>query len=41
MNYTIDPRVYELFTKLTPQQQADFLKDMLKIEEERKQDETN
>jgi hypothetical protein len=31
--YTIDPRVYKLFTKLSPQQQADFLKEMLKIQE--------
>jgi|688.fasta_scaffold1799547_2 hypothetical protein len=35
MNYTIDPRIYELFKKLSPQEQAEFLKEMLKIEEER------
>jgi hypothetical protein len=41
MNYTIDPRIYELFQKLTNQQRYDFMKDLLKIEEERKQNETN
>ena len=41
MNYIINPIIYKLFLKLTPQEQADFLKDMLKIEEERKQDETD
>lgn len=34
MNYTINPIIYKLFTRLTPQEQADFLKDMLKIEED-------
>jgi hypothetical protein len=36
--YTIDPKVYKLFTKLSPQQQADFLKDLLKLHEERQID---
>jgi hypothetical protein len=36
---TIDPRIYKLFTRLSPQEQTDFLKDLLKIEEERVKDE--
>ena len=31
--YTIDPRVYELFTKLSAEERANFLKDLLKISE--------
>jgi hypothetical protein len=38
--YTIDPRVYKLFTKLSAEERADFLKDLLKLHEER-QNETN
>jgi hypothetical protein len=30
-DYTIDPRVYQLFLKLTPKQRSEFLKDLLKI----------
>jgi hypothetical protein len=30
-DYTIDPRVYELFLKLTPKQRSEFLEDLLKI----------
>lgn len=33
MNYIINPIIYKLFLKLTPQEQAKFLEDMLKIEE--------
>ena len=32
---TIDPRIYKLFLKLTDQQRYDFIKDLIKIEEER------
>ena len=41
MSYTIDPRIYELFQKLTDQQRYDFIKDLIKIEEERKQNDSN
>jgi hypothetical protein len=34
MNYTISPIIYKLFLKLTPQQRADFIKDLMKIKEE-------
>lgn len=34
-NYTIDPRVYKLFLKLTDQQRYDFMKDLLKIMEDK------
>jgi len=30
-NYTIDPRVYQLFLKLTPKQRSEFLEDLLKL----------
>ena len=36
MDYKINPRIYELFQKLSPQDRENFLKDMLKIEEESK-----
>ena len=32
--YTIDPRVYKLFLKLSDEERANFLKDLLKISEE-------
>ena len=42
MNYTIDPRIYELFLKLTDQQRYDFIKDLIKlVEEEREQHDSN
>jgi hypothetical protein len=40
MNYTISPIIYKLFMRLSTEEQTNFLKDMLKIEEERIQDET-
>ena len=36
---TIDPRIYKLFLKLTDQQRYDFIKDLIKIEEEMVKDE--
>jgi hypothetical protein len=32
--YKIDPRVYKLFLKLSDEERANFLKDLLKISEE-------
>jgi hypothetical protein len=34
MNYTINPIIYKLFLRLTPQQRADFIRDLMKIKEE-------
>jgi hypothetical protein len=34
MNYTISPIIYKLFLRLTPQQRADFIRDLMKIKEE-------
>lgn len=39
MNYTISPIIYKLFMRLSTEEQMNFLKDMLKIEQERIQDE--
>jgi hypothetical protein len=39
MSHTISPIIYKLFTKLSAQEQADFLRDMLKIEAERIEEE--
>ena len=42
MNYTIDPRIYKLFLKLTNEQRCDFIKDLIKlVEEEREQHDSN
>lgn len=35
-DYKIDPRVYELFLKLSDQQRYEFMKDLLKITEDHK-----
>jgi len=32
-NYTIDPRIYKLFLKLTAEQRTEFLNDLLKLKE--------
>jgi hypothetical protein len=36
--YTIDPRVYKLFAKLSAEERANFLKDLLKLHEEGQHD---
>lgn len=35
-DYKIDPRVYQLLLKLTPNQRGEFLQDLLKIAKETK-----
>ena len=39
MRYTIDPRVYKLFHRLNDQQRYEFMKELIKLYEKRKQHE--
>ena len=41
MSYTIDPRVYKLFHRLTDQQRYQFMKELIKIYEKRTQHDSN